>query len=148
MLQRLLQTTSDKSIILIRLLVGCVFLSEGIQKILFDELLGAGRFQQIGLPAPHFWGPFVGKVEICCGILILLGLLTRLASLPLIVIILVALATTKLDIYLEKGFWELLHASRTDWSMLLGSIFLFIKGGGDYSLDQNILKNEVATPEY
>jgi Predicted membrane protein len=142
MLRRLLQTTSDKSIILIRLLVGCVFLSEGIQKILFNEILGAGRFQEIGIPAPHFWGPFVGKVEICCGILILIGLLTRLASIPLIVIILVALATTKFDIYLDKGFWELLHASRTDWSMLLGSIFLFIKGGGYFSLDEDILKRK------
>lgn len=141
MLTRLIHTTSDKSIVVIRLLVGCVFLSEGIQKFLFSELLGAGRFEKIGLPAADFLGPFVGTLEILCGALLIVGLLTRLASLVFITIMLVALATTKSEVFIQKGFWELLHSSRTDWAMLLGSIFLFIKGAGFYSLDYNILKN-------
>ena len=117
-------------------MVGGVFLSEGIQKFLFADELGAGRFQKIGLPNPEFFGSFVGTFEIICGTLILLGLFTRLTTIPLLIIMLVALATTKAEIFAEKGFWEMMHASRTDWAMLLGSLFLLIKGGGRWSLDK------------
>ena len=48
---------------------------------------------------------------------------------------LTAIATTKLPILLEEGFWKMAHEARTDWSMLLGSIFLLIVGGGRWSLD-------------
>ncbi len=135
-------TDNSKTTILIRLMTGTVFLSEGIQKFLFADSLGAGRFAKIGLPVPEFLGSFVGSFEIVCGALILLGLLTRLASIPLIIIILVAIATTKTEILAEKGFWEMLHESRTDWAMLLSSIFLLIKGGGLWSLDNRMMKNE------
>jgi putative oxidoreductase len=135
MLRRVIHTDNDKQTIIIRFLVGCVFLSEGIQKILFAKTLGSGRFETIGLPAPEILGPFVAMVEICGGFLLLIGLCTRLVSVPLIVVILVAIATTKSVIYVEKGFWELLHNSRTDWAMLLGCMFLFIKGSGFYSVD-------------
>jgi uncharacterized membrane protein YphA (DoxX/SURF4 family) len=67
-------------VILIRILVGWVFLTEGIQKFLFPAALGVGRFAKIGIPAPHFFAPFVGAVEITCGLLLIVGLLTRLAS--------------------------------------------------------------------
>lgn len=129
-------TDNAKTTILIRLIVGMVFLSEGIQKFLFPAIRGAGRFEKIGLPMPEFLGSFVGTFEILCGILVLIGLLTRLASIPLIIIMLVAFTTTKSEVYLEKGFWELLHGSRTDWAMLLGSIFLLIRGGGNWSIDK------------
>ena len=123
---------------MIRLMVGAVFLSEGIQKFLFAEQLGAGRFAKIGLPAAHFFGPFVGSFEIICGTLILLGLFTRLAAIPLIIIMLVAMATTKAEVLSKEGFWSMLHGSRTDWAMFLGSIFLLIKGGGRWSIDDRI----------
>jgi uncharacterized membrane protein YphA (DoxX/SURF4 family) len=139
MLKKIIQTDLSKTTILIRLTVGAVFLSEGIQKFLFPAIRGAGRFEKIGLPSPEFLGSFVGAFEILCGILILIGLLTRLASIPLIVIMLVAFASTKSEVYVEKGFWELLHGSRTDWAMLLGSVFLLIKGGGKWSLDRNLI---------
>ena len=119
-------------------MVGAVFLSEGIQKFLFPEHLGAGRFEKIGIPFHEFFGSFVGTFEIVCGLLILVGLLTRLASIPLIIIMLVAIATTKAEILAQKGFWEMLHGSRTDWAMLLGSIFLLIKGSGRWSLDKTL----------
>lgn len=135
MLKKTIQTDSSKTTIIIRLIVGAVFLSEGIQKFLFSAIRGAGRFEKIGLPSPEFLGSFVGTFEILCGALILLGLLTRLASIPLIVIMLVAIATTKAEVLANQGFWEMMHGSRTDWSMLLGSIFLLIKGGGYWSLD-------------
>lgn len=143
-IKTIIQTDSSPTTILIRLMVGAVFLSEGIQKFLFPELRGAGRFETIGLPEPEFLGYLVGSFEILCGALVLIGLITRLASIPLITIMLVAIATTKTEILAEKGFWEMLSASRTDWSMLLGSIFLLIKGGGRFSIDWFILsrKNE------
>jgi putative oxidoreductase len=133
--KKIFKTDHSKSTILIRLMVGAVFLSEGIQKFLFPAVRGAGRFESIGLPAPEFLGSFVGGFEVVCGILILLGLFTRLAVIPTITIMVVAILTTKLDILANQGLWEMLHASRTDWSMLLGSIFLLIRGGGYWSAD-------------
>jgi len=124
-----------KSIILIRVMVACVFLSEGIQKFLFSDSLGVGRFVKIGIPAPEFLAPFVGFVEIICGVLILLGLFTRFATIPLIIDMLVAFSTTKIPILLEKGFWAMAHEARTDWSMMLALIFLLMVGSGRWSLD-------------
>lgn len=141
MLKRIILTDNSQTTILIRLMVGAVFLSEGIQKFLFVSTLGAGRFEKIGLPYPEFLGNFVGFFEILCGTLILAGLLTRLASIPLIVIMLVAIASTKSAVLAEKGFWEMMHGSRTDWAMLLGSIFLGIKGGGKWSADKILFRN-------
>jgi len=135
-------------VLLIRLLVGAVFLSEGIQKFLFSGAVGAGRFAKIGIPSPEVMGPFVGVVEIVCGTLILLGLLTRLAAIPLIINMLVAILTTKIPILLGHGFWGfslrqlpyygfwgIAHEARTDFSMLLGSLFLLIVGAGAWSID-------------
>ena len=116
-------------------MVGCVFLSEGLQKFLFAESLGVGRFIKIGIPAPEIIAPFVGGVEIVCGALVLAGLYTRLASVPLIINMLVAISTTKIPILIEKGFWAMAHESRTDWSMLLGSIVLLLVGSGRWSVD-------------
>jgi len=141
LLPQILRTDASKTTIIIRVMVGVVFLSEGIQKFLFPDQLGAGRFQKIDLPNPEFLGSFVGTFEIICGTLLLLGLFTRLATIPLLVIMFVALATTKVEIFAEKGFWEMMHASRTDWAMLLGNIFLLIKGGGRWSLDKILMKN-------
>ena len=140
MFQKLIQTSNSKTTIIIRLMVGTVFLSEGIQKFLFPTLRGAGRFEKIGLPFPDFLGSFIGSVEIICGTMILLGLLTRLATIPTLIIMLVAIATTKSAIFANDGFWAMVHGSRTDWAMLLGSFFLIIKGGGRFSLDWFILK--------
>lgn len=133
--KQIVSTGAAKTTLLIRLMVGAVFLSEGIQKFLFPEKLGAGRFAKIGLPYPDFLGPFVGSFEIICGALVLIGLLTRLASIPLLIIMLVAIVTTKSEVLAKDGFWEMMHGSRTDWAMLLGGIFLLIHGGGRWSVD-------------
>ncbi len=138
MIRRFQATDSSKATLLIRLMVGVVFLSEGIQKYLLPSLRGAGRFETIGLPSPEFLGYFVGTFEILCGILILLGLFTRFAAFPLIIIMIVAITTTKFEILVEKGFWEMMHAARTDWSMLLGSLFLLFRGGGYWSIDRKV----------
>jgi uncharacterized membrane protein YphA (DoxX/SURF4 family) len=136
MTMKWLQSTSAPApVALIRLMVGAVFLSEGIQKFLFPAEVGAGRFAKIGFPSPEIVAPFVGCFEIMCGLLVLLGLITRLAVVPLIVIMLTAISTTKIPIFLHDGFWKMAHEARTDWSMLLGSIFLLLVGGGQWSLD-------------
>jgi putative oxidoreductase len=135
MLKRIIHTSNAKTVMLIRLMIGAVFLSEGLQKFLFPDTLGTGRFVRIGLPFPGFLGYFVGSFETVCGMLILAGFLTRLASIPTIIIMLVAISTTKVPILQQQGFWQMLHDSRTDWAMLLGSIFLLINGAGRYSAD-------------
>ncbi len=125
-----------RAVILIRILVGWVFISEGIQKLLFPAALGWGRFAKIGLPDPHLLAPFVGVVEITCGALVILGLLTRFASIPLLAVIGVAIWKTKVPILQHQGVWAMLHEARTDFSMALGLIFLLIVGAGRYALDK------------
>jgi putative oxidoreductase len=152
--QKIFQTYGPAAVILIRLMVGGVFLAEGIQKFLFPNEVGAGRFAKIRIPAPDVLAPFVGVVEIVCGALILLGLVTRLAAIPLIIDMLVAILSTKIPILLGHGFWGfslrslpyygfwgLMHEARTDLSMLLGALFLLIVGGGSLSLDARIWAN-------
>ena len=139
-MSKIIRTDTSRATILIRLMVGVVFLSEGIQKFLFAASRGAGRFEKIGLPEPEFLGYFVGSFEVVCGALIVFGLVTRLAAIPLIIIMLVAIYTTKTEIFATEGFWYMMHASRTDWAMLLGSIFLLLRGGGKWSADSAIQK--------
>ena len=143
-----LQTHAPAATILIRLMVGGVFLAEGIQKFLYPAELAAGRFAKIGIPSPEVMGPFVGAVEVLCGGLLLLGLLTRLAAIPLVIDIWVAMVSTKVPILLghevwgfslqklpRYGFWPMIHEARTDLCMLLGLIFLLIVGAGRRSAD-------------
>lgn len=138
--ETLLKSPAPGATLLIRLLVGGVFLSEGIQKFLFPAELGAGRFLRIGLPAPEFLAAWVACWEVLAGALILLGLFTRLAAVPLIANMLVAIAVTKIPILRNDGFWAMAHESRTDYAMLLGSIFLLIVGGGASSVDAWLLR--------
>jgi uncharacterized membrane protein YphA (DoxX/SURF4 family) len=133
---------------LVRLMVGAVFVSEGLQKFLRPALRGPGWFADIGFPAPEFFGYGVGLVEVVCGVLVLIGLYTRWAAVPLIVVMVGALVTTKLPILLGHGvgpfapppmdaygFWAMLHAARIDWAMLLGALVLALAGAGPRSLD-------------
>jgi putative oxidoreductase len=150
-LERILQTRAPAATVLVRLLVGGVFLSEGIQKFLYPAALGAGRFANIGIPWPEVMGPFVGVVEIVAGSLVLLGLLTRPAALVLLVNISVAIFSTKIPIMLghgfwlftlpklkSYGFWAVAHEARVDFCMWLGCLFLLIVGAGALSADWRI----------
>jgi putative oxidoreductase len=141
-------STAPHSALLIRIMVGGVFLEEGIQKFLFPAFAGAGRFARIGIPAPETMGPFVGSVEITCGLLLLAGLLTRLAAIPLLIDICVAIISTKIPILLQHdlgpfhlaklsryGFWSMASESRADFCMLLGLLFLLVVGAGPWSVD-------------
>ncbi|HUI63347.1 MAG TPA: DoxX family protein [Bacteroidota bacterium] len=134
-----------RGLILIRILVAFVFVSEGIQKFLFADALGVGRFAKIGIPAPEILAPFVGVVEIVFGLAVLAGLLTRVSAIPLLITISVAIVTTKIPILLHSGFWAMAHEARTDISMLLSLVFLIIVGSGDWSLDRMIKSRKART---
>lgn len=134
--------------ILVRLLLAGVFIPEGIQKLIFPDALGAGRFAKIGIPYPDIMGPFVGWVELICGLMILIGWFSRAAAVPLIVIMIVAIISTKMPILLGQdwlifklreldtyGFWSMAHETRTDWAMLLGAAFILLSGSGRWSID-------------
>lgn len=148
MLRRIIQTSSSNATIIIRLMVGAVFLSEGIQKFLFPAVRGVGRFESMGFPSPEFFATFVGMFEIICGMLLLLGLITRVAALAMLINMTVAIVVTKIPIALGEsfgpfilrdlntyGFWSMAHEIRTDFAMWLGSLFLLIRGGGKWSFD-------------
>ncbi len=128
-------------LLLLRVLVGWVFVSEGIQKFLFPATLGSGRFAHIGIPAPALTGPFVGVVEIVCGALLILGLFTGLSAIPLLIDILVAIATTKIPMLFKQGFWAAMHEARTDFCILLGLIAILCLGPGLLSLDAKMRRN-------
>ncbi len=134
----LFDPSAPGAVLLVRLLVGMVFLSEGIQKFLYPATLGVGRFAKIGIPAPQFSAPFVGTVETVCGTLLIVGLLTRLAAIPLLINISLAIATTKVPLLIKSGFWAAMHEARTDICMFLGSIFLIAVGAGSLSADAKI----------
>lgn len=151
LIKRVLVSDAPRATLLIRAMAGGVFWSEGIQKFLEPAVRGAGRFVKIGIPFPEIMGPFVGGVEIVCGVLLLAGLLTRLAAVPLIVDMLVAIGSTKIPILLGHGFWgfslkslssygffSMAHEARTDFAMLLGSVFLLTVGSGPWALDQRL----------
>jgi len=138
---------TPRATVLIRLFVGAVFFSEGVLKFVYPGSLGTKRFELIGIPFSNLVAPFDGIVEIVCGALLILGLLTRFAAIPLIIDILVAIASTKITLYLgtsalppppvapQSGLFGALHEGRTDYAQLLGSVFLLVVGPGRWSLD-------------
>ncbi|MFF0458384.1 DoxX family protein [Nocardia africana] len=149
----ILAADGPPAVICIRVAVGLVFLSEGIQKFVYPHALGPGRFDKIGIPAPTFFADLDGVVEIACGALILLGLLTRPATVPLLIDIGLAIVLTKLRELRPggfggvHGFWGMAHDARTDFAMLLGLIFLLWVGPGRWSLDAVLAQRDRATAD-
>ena len=148
---RIVATEAPSATVLVRAALAFVFVSEGVQKFLYADALGVGRFAKIGIPAPQLTAPFVGGVEIVGGALLLAGLLTRPAAIALAIDMVVALVSTKLPILVghgvlgfadppagRAGFLPMAHEARTDVSMLLGALFLIVVGGGAWSADARI----------
>jgi putative oxidoreductase len=158
MFQKILSTDNSTTTILIRIMVGSVFLSEGIQKFLYPATRGTGRFESMGFPAPEVFGNFVGIFEVLGGILILAGLFTRIGAFTTFCIMTVAILVTKIPIAFGEsfgpfvlrdlrsyGFLSMAHEMRTDWAMWLGSLFLMIKGGGKWSFDLKFFQKKSAS---
>jgi putative oxidoreductase len=134
-MKNILSTTNSKAIFLIRISVGFIFLSEGIQKFILPVERGAGRFEKLGVFYPEFMGSCIGTIEIVCGIMILIGFYTRIAAVFTGIIMLFAMYYTQLPILLEEGFWAMANRIRTDWSMFFSSLFLLYVGAGYWSID-------------
>jgi len=137
----ILNTINDNRVLIPRLIVGLIFLSEGIQKFLSPELTGAGRFEKIGFNDPEFWAGFTAIFEIVCGILVLSGLLTRLAAIPLLIIMITAFVTTKWPVLINKGFWTFAHEYRTDFAMTMLLVYLLIYNGGKWAINEIIFRS-------
>ena len=105
-------------------------------------MVGTGRFTKIGFSNPEFWANFTGVFEIICGILLLFGLLTRLASIPLLIVMLGAFIKTKIPVLTDRGFWAMAHEYRTDFAMTLLLVFLLYFGGGRFSFDRKYFRSE------
>lgn len=139
-------TDGPAATLLIRLLAGGVFFSEGLIKLVFTNQ-GVGRFTKLGLPWPGTTAHFIAALEIVGGLMLLAGFYTRAIAIPFIVQMIVAIAVTKISLYLgtsplapppsppRDGIWAVLHETRSDWSQLLSCAFLAIVGPGRWSLD-------------
>jgi uncharacterized membrane protein YphA (DoxX/SURF4 family) len=152
-------TDAPAATVLVRVMTGSVFLSEGIQKFLYPEDLASGRFTKIGIPSPEIMGPFVGGCEVICGTLLIVGFLTRVAAMVLLIDISVAIVSTKIPVLLghgfwgfslikllRYGFWSMMHEARTDFSMWLGLLFLLIVGAGRWSFDAALMWGGTRSP--
>jgi len=136
-------SSAPRATFLIRLSVGLIFFTQGILKFT-DPHWGVLRFTRIGFPFPGFTAHFVGTFEILCGLLVVIGLLTRLGSVPLLIINLTAIATTKIPelFHPDQGFWFMVSDGRTDFAMCMGILFLLFVGGGSLSVDAMLGKKE------
>lgn len=134
----ILLNSNDYRSLIPRIVVGLIFLSEGIQKFINPAKVGAGRFESIGFEHFEFLSYFVATFEVVCGVALLIGLLTRLFAIPIITIMSVAIVTTKIPKLLNDGFWTMAHDSRTDFAMIMLVIYLLIYGAGKLSIDKLI----------
>ena len=140
------ETSAPDATILIRLMAGAVFLSEGVIKLVFDNQ-GVGRFTKLGFPFPDVTATGVALFEIIGGLMLIAGIYTRLVALGFSIEMVVAILTTKISLYLgtsplappaappKTGIWAVLHETRSDWAQLLTCVFLVLVGAGARSLD-------------
>jgi len=139
-------TSGPSSILVVRMMAGAVFLSEGLLKFVYTNQ-GVGRFTKLGMPVPGLLAPAIAVLEIVGGSLLMTGLGTRLLSLPFIVEMVVAILSTKIGLFFGTsplprpaappftGWWAVLHESRSDYAQLLCCLFLFLAGPGPWSVD-------------
>ena len=144
-----------RSMVLLRLMVGGVFFWEGVLKFVYVNQ-GVGRFTKLGIPFPVFTADFVGCLEIVGGLLLMLGLLTRVIAIPFVIEMIVAMLSTKISLYLgtsplplppappKIGVWAVLHEIRSDYAQIMVSLFLLINGPGKWSIDALLAKLRTA----
>lgn len=151
-IRNILRTDAPAAVLFVRLAVGFTFIVAGSGK-LRDLTSTSGFFEGIGFPAPAELAAMVGTFEVLGGTLVLMGLATRLAVLPLMVIMIMAILSTKVPTLVggpvgpfsaprgpNTGLAAFLNASRLDFSMLMTTTFLLIVGAGQASLDARLAR--------
>jgi putative oxidoreductase len=138
--------TGPSSILIIRLMTGTVFFWEGILKFVYVNQ-GVGRFTKLGFPFPDTTAHVIATGEIIGGLLIIFGLFTRIAAFYFVVQMVVAVLSTKIDLYFGRsplpmppappkmGIWAVLHETRSDYAQILTCLFLLLEGAGRRSGD-------------
>ena len=138
--------TGQSAILIIRLLAGGVFFWEGILKFVYVNQ-GVGRFTKLGFPFPGTVAHFIAAGEIIGGLFLFFGLFTRITAFYFIIQMIVAVLSTKIDLYFgtsplplppappKMGIWAVLHEIRADYAQILACLFLLIEGAGRRSLD-------------
>jgi putative oxidoreductase len=138
--------TGESTILIIRLMAGGVFFWEGILKFVYVNQ-GVGRFTKLGFPFPETTAHLIATGEIIGGLLLMYGLFTRIAAFYFIVQMIVAVLSTKIDLYFGRsplplppappkaGIWAVLHEIRSDYAQILSCLFLLIEGAGRRSFD-------------
>jgi len=149
--------TGPRATVVLRAMAGAVFLWEGILKFVYTNQ-GVGRFTKLGMPFPVFTATFVGWLEIVGGVLLILGLGTRLIALPFIIEMVVAMLSTKPRLFLgtsplplppvppQVGLWAVLHEIRSEYAQLMTCLFLLLEGPGAWSLDARRRARPAAEP--
>ncbi len=135
----LIPARDGRAIVLVRIAVGLIFFTQGVLKLI-DPHMGVLRFTRIGFPYPDFTAHFVGTFEIACGLLVLFGFVTKIASIPLLIVILTAISTTKIpELFRDgQGFWFMVSDARTDFAMTMSLLFIVAAGPGSWSLDRHV----------
>jgi putative oxidoreductase len=105
------------------------------------------RFTKLGFPFPDITAHWIATGEIIGGLMLIFGIFTRFMSFYFIIQMIVAVLSTKIDLYFgisplpmppappKTGIWAVLHEIRSDFAQILGCLFLLLEGAGRGSLD-------------
>jgi putative oxidoreductase len=126
----------------LRVIIGIVFLAHGLQKIFQFGVGGfAGNLEGQGVPLPLFFAVVVTLVEVLGGVALILGIFTRLVTVPLAIDMLVAM----LMVHLPNGFFMMNNGIELTLILLAASVALALAGSGEASLDK-VLASRAGNP--
>lgn len=128
------------AVLLARVSAGYIFVESGWGKLHNLERV-TQFFTQLGIPFANIQAPFVAGVELVAGAMVLAGLFARVASVPLIGTMVVAILTAKMsDVAGVSDFFML-----PEFLLILVFLWIFTSGAGKLSLDQLICKRCAGT---
>jgi putative oxidoreductase len=119
--------------LLARITVGTIFIGTGWGKLhSLDDV--TKFFTELHIPAPHFNAILAASAEFFCGTALVLGVLTRLAAIPLIITMIVAIVTAKIMPGKVDGLTDFLGLE--EWGYIVIFIWLAVAGPGAVSVDR------------